>query len=148
MNRIGYYMKRYLILTTATDAVTSKLLRELDIYTAEKYCLIQSSLLENYQKQYKGIRFIDINRESFYNMPESILDDIKKIHFDIVYVPVTNVRATNYGHVLEIINKLDYGEIVFYNCKGEKSVIEKKGRLQEKLIKMYINLIGCLYAGR
>ncbi len=138
-------MKNFLILNTASENVTFNLFKELCSEDAEKYCLIQSSKLDKYQSRYKDIQFIDICKEGFYDISENILNNIKKYHFDIVYIPTTSVRATNFGNILEIINKLNYEKIIFFNCDGEKSTVNKMGKLQEKLIKLYISLLNNLY---
>lgn len=138
-------MNNILIFKTASDVVLKKLFIELKNKEAKKYCLIQSSLINNFQKEYKDVEFIDIQQEGFYNISDNVLEVIQNILFTEIYIPTTGPRAMNFGNILEIVCSLNYKKIIFYNCNGERNIIKKKSQLEEKLIRLYINLINLIY---
>lgn len=138
-------MKKILIFKTASENVMNQLFNDLDTDCVDKYCLIQSSSVDNYTVKYPKLNLIDIHQEGFYNLSEKVLQEIKMYFFDIIYIPTTSTRANNFGNILEIIVQLNYRQIVFFNCNGEISVVKKKSKLQEKLISVYINLIDKIH---
>lgn len=138
-------MDNILIFKTASDNVMNRLLNELQKQRSFKYCLIQSSTLNSYYSKYEDIKFIDIKQEGFYNISDDIVKSLSQKKFEKIYIPITGVRANNFGNVIEICNKLHFNELVFFNCDGEKSIVRKKSSFIERLIKVYINVIEFLY---
>ena len=138
-------MNNVLILKTASDVVLHKLFEELKNEDSKKYCFIQSSLINKFQKEYVEIEFIDIHQEGFYNISDSVLEEIKKISFAEIYIPTTSPRAINFGNILDLVCNLNYEKIIFFNCNGEKKEIKKKQKWEEKIIKLYILLIQIMY---
>lgn len=127
--------------------IVDKLLNTLRDSTDKKYCLIQSGRLASYQKKYPEIVFIDIEKESFYDVSDHVLKPIKGIHFEKIYIPVTGVKAYNFGNVMEIIVELDYNILSFFYSNGESHEISKINRFHEYLCKKYIQVISYLYTG-
>lgn len=138
-------MTNILILKTATDSILNNLFNDLKEKIEVKYCLIPSSLKDTFQQKYKNINFIDIHEEEFYDVSSLVLDEIKEKNFDEVYIPITNIRPTNYGNILRLINELSFKKIIFYNCNREKKIIRRKRKIEECLIKVYVNLIKLVY---
>lgn len=138
-------MDNILIFKTASDSVLDKLLEELSSKKQRKYCIIQSSLINIYSQKYKDIQFIDIQKEGFYDISRDVLKVIKNISFTEVYIPTTGPRAMNFGNILEIVEQLNYRKIIFYSCNGGKNIINKKSKLEEKMIRLYIYLIHLIY---
>ena len=138
-------MDKVLVFKTASDAIMERLFTELQSKECEKICLIQTSLKEIFQKKYPEISFIDIKKEGFYDISDEVLQSVEETKLDKIYIPTTGVRATNFGNIMEICNKLCYKELIFYNSNGEESVVKKKGVFIEWLINIYIRLIELLY---
>lgn len=138
-------MKKVLIFKTASDTVMNGLLSTMEDAVCDKYCLIQSSLLSRFKIKYPNFKFIDIQQEGFYDIQQEIIDNIKQIYFNTIYIPVSSVRAINFSNIIEIIGKLNYEQIVFYNCNGEEKVIKKMSKLQEWIIKQYIYIVSKIY---
>lgn len=138
-------MEKVLIFKTASDAIMERLFTELQSKECEKICLIQTSLKDIFQKKYPEISFIDIQKEGFYDIPNEVMQPIQETKLDKIYIPTTGVRATNFGNIMELCNKLCYKELIFYNSNGEKNIVRKKGASAEWLIKIYIGLIEHLY---
>lgn len=138
-------MEKVLIFKTASDAIMERLFTELQSKECEKICLIQTSLKEIFQKKYPEISFIDIQKEGFYDIPDEILQPVQEMNLKKIYIPTTGVRATNFGNIIELCNKICYKELVFFNSNGEESVVKKKGVFIEWLINIYIRLIELLY---
>ena len=138
-------MNNILIFKTSSENVLIKLFEDLKDIKGKKYCLIQSSLIKIFQKKYADIEFLDIQQEGFYNVSQDIMSSIKQKYFDKVYIPATGPRPTNFGNILKIVNDLDCGEIVFYNCSGEEKTVKRKSKLEEKFIRGYIKLVQFFY---
>lgn len=138
-------MDNILIFKTASDATIHRLFEQLRFEKSRKICLIQSSLKDNFQKKYHFVSFIDIKREGFYGIEDSVIQQLKEIKYEKIYIPITGVRATNFGNIVELCTKFSYEELVFYNCNAEQSIIKKQNRFKEKLIKIYISLVEMTY---
>lgn len=134
-------MGNILIFKTASDVVMKRLFEELQAEKSKKICLIQSSLISNFQEKYPDVLFVDSKREGFYGMEDVVMRPLKEIEFGKIYIPTTGVRANNFGNIIELCKGLSYQELIFYNCNGERSVIKKKSHFSETLIKMYINFV-------
>lgn len=138
-------MEKVLIFKTASDAIMERLFTELQSKECEKICLIQTSLKEIFQKKYPEISFIDIQKEGFYDISDEVLQPVQEMNLKKIYIPTTGVRATNFGNIIELCNKICYKELVFFNSNGEESVVKKKGVFIEWIINIYIRLIELLY---
>lgn len=138
-------MSNILIFKTASDVVMKRLFDELQTEKSKKICLIQSSLVSTFQGNYPDVLFVDSKREGFYGIEDAVMQPLKEIEFEKIYIPTTGVRATNFGNIIDLCKGLSFQELVFYNCNGEHSVIKKKSHFSEMLIKMYINFVEMLH---
>lgn len=141
-------MSNILIFKTASDVILTQIFEEVKNKESKKYCLIQSSIIKKFQKEYNEIEFIDIQQEVFYNIPNNVLEVIQNILFSEIYIPTTGLSAMYYGNIVKIVNNLNYEVLVFYNCKGEKLYLKKKSELKQKLIRLYIYMVYLIYGRR
>lgn len=139
-------MKNILIFKTASDVIMNRLFEELQMMEkSKKLCLVQTSVISDFQKKYPYVQFIDIRKEFFYGLDDSVINPLKEIAFEKIYIPTTRVRVNNYGNIVDICAKLSYQELVFYNCNGEQRIVKKKSRIEEMLIKLYISFVEMLH---
>lgn len=137
-------MDNVLVFKTAVDFVTDGLFDFLGSKDIKIYCCIQSSSISRYSAMYPNVHFIDIKRDGFYDIPEDVIAYLQKIAFEKIYIPTTNVKAYNFGNVIELVDRLDYKIIEFYNCKGESCIIYKMSKIKEYCIKIYIKILKIL----
>ena len=135
-----------LVLKTSADATMQKLLNELCNDTNKQIdCLIQSSQVIRYQKEYPDINFIDICKERFENLPSDVTSMVTNKKYDQLYITLSGVNAYNFWNVMELVNKIRYKTAFFYNCNGVKMKIPRKNIIKDTLCKWYINWIRRIY---
>ncbi len=135
-----------LVLKTSTDTTMQKLLNELCNDTNKQIdCLIQSSLVIRYQKEYPDINFIDICKERFENLPSDVTSMVTNKKYDQLYITLSGVNAYNFWNVMELVNKIRYKTAFFYNCNGVKMKIPRKNIIKDTLCKWYINWFRRIY---
>lgn len=76
---------KILVFRTSTDTTMKKFFIEFD-KDNDITCLIQKSQLDRYQHLYPDIKYIDIGRESFYNLDEQFFNQFYDSSFDELYV--------------------------------------------------------------
>ncbi len=135
-----------LVLKTSADATMQKLLNELCNDTNKQIdCLIQSSQVIRYQKEYPDINFIDICKERFENLPSDVTSMVTNKKYDQLYITLSGVNAYNFWNVMELVNKIRYKTAFFYNCNGVKMKIPRKNIIKDTLCKWYINWFRRIY---
>ncbi|MDE6946608.1 MAG: hypothetical protein K2P14_05425 [Anaeroplasmataceae bacterium] len=135
-----------LVLKTSADATMQKLLNELCNDTNKQIdCLIQSSQVIRYQKEYPDINFIDICKERFENLPSDVTSMVTNKKYDQLYITLSGVNAYNFWNVMELVNKIRYKTAFFYNCNGVKMKIPRKNIIKDTLCKWYINWLRRIY---
>lgn len=135
-----------LVLKTSADATMQKLLNELCNDTNKQIdCLIQSSQVIRYQKEYPDINFIDICKERFENLPSDVTSMVTNKKYDQLYITLSGINAYNFWNVMELVNKIRYKTAFFYNCNGVKMKIPRKNIIKDTLCKWYINWFRRIY---
>lgn len=138
--------EQILIFRTSTDATIQKLIREIwEVGNKEIECLIQSSQIKRYGEEYPDIKFIDINGERFEELPLAVMNRITKKKYDRLYITLSGVKGYHFDNVVKIVSKIRVKYAFFYNCNGEKIRIPKKKRIIDRLIGLYIKLVGLFY---
>lgn len=137
---------RVLVLKTSADMTMQKLLNELCNDTNKQIdCLIQSSLIRRYQKEYPHINFIDICKERFDNIPPDVMSMVMKKKYDQLYITLSGINAYNFWNVMELVSKIRYKKAFFYNCNGVKMKIPRKSIIKDTFCKWYINWLRFIY---
>lgn len=129
---------------TSTDTTMKKFFIEFD-KDNDITCLIQKSQLDRYQHLYPDIKYIDIGRESFYNLDEQFFNQFYDSSFDELYVTCSFNIAYNYGNVIEIADKIKSKRKFFYNCDGNHELMPQYNFIQSFLIKIYIFIVAKIY---
>ena len=140
---LGIKMKKILVLKTSTDATMHRLFEE--IKDNEIVCLIQPSQIDRYRKRYPNIKFIDILKEGFYDLPEDVMLSINGIVFDELYVTYSGIVGHNYGNVMAIVDKIDRKKAFFYNINGDKVEIPVFGKMRNLICRLYIKMCELIY---
>ena len=141
-------MEKVLIFKTASDNVMNQLFDKVSNENAEIDCLIQNSLIEQYKEKYENINFINIYKEGFYNVSSDVIDPIKSVCYNKIFIPLTGAHGHNFGNIIDIITQLSFKNGYFYNCNGELIEIPQYGFWQDWLCRCYIRLIGLIYGKR
>ncbi len=136
-------MKKILVFKTSTDATVKKLFQ--DLVKEDIDCLIQSSQIDRYKKEYPCIHFIDICQEGFYDLPSKVVHRICQKTYDQVYVTFSGTEGHNYGNVMELVDKVDFKNAFFYNCRGDRVAVPKRNVIVDMFCRLYINWIGFVY---
>lgn len=71
-------------------------------------CLIQTSQVERYKALYPNINFIDIQAEVFYDLASAVMDKVRHIRYEQLYVTLSGIVGHNYGNVMSIVSKIVY----------------------------------------
>lgn len=137
--------KNILIFKTSTKEIFADLLKLTKEDELTRYCLIQSSSFDEYVNQYPDIIFINIQKESFYELEQRIISEVRNIHFSSIYIPVTPVKAYNFGNIMEIIKNCNYDEIVFFHNRESVKTIKKMPEWKEKIYAFYLNCFKNVY---
>lgn len=138
-------MQQVLVLKSAIDKVYQDLMDYVDKNYQEVYCLIQSSRKQEYEKKYPHVHFIDCKKEAFYEIPREVLDTVESISYDKIFLPITRVKAYNFGNVMEMIRHVKYKKLVFYYANGEIFEIDKMGKIQSIFYGVCIKLFEKIY---
>lgn len=138
-------MKKILVLKTANDNTMQRWLNKYGLQDNEIYCMIQSSQLERYRERYPTVIFIDIEGEGFYNLPDSVMQQVLSHYYDAVYVTFSGIVGHNYGNIMEIIRQLRFKEAFFYNCNGEERIMPKMNPICELICRLYIKCVEIIY---
>lgn len=136
-------MKRILVFKTAEDQIVMKLLEEqkedrIDI-------MIPSNDVKKYELIYPCINYLEIASDSFYEINQSVIEQISAILYDRIYITLTGRHEHDFGHVLEILTKCRYKRAFFYNCDGEYMEIPRYSLLTEMVISLYFVAERVLY---
>lgn len=130
---------KILVLKTSSDTTIQKLFKELDgVGEKDIDCLIQSSQVDRYRKEYSDINFIDIHRERFDNISPEIMELISEKFYDRLYITFSGVNGYDFWNVIEYASKVCYRRAFFYNCNGEQAEIPRKNIIKETLVRLYI----------
>ncbi len=132
-------MGKVLVFKSSANDTIIKLFGELS--GQEVYCLIQDSQIEVFRNRFPGIKFINIEKEAFYDVAPSVLEIVSKISFEEVYVTFSGLEGFNYENVLSLVKELHYQKAFFYNANGDRTIIPKDNIFFEKLIRIYL-MIG------
>lgn len=136
-------MQKVIVLKTSTDATIYRLFEE--IKDNEIFCLIQSSQIDRYRKMYPDIKFIDIQKEGFYDLSEEVMLSIDGITFDELYVTYSGVVGHNYGNVLAIVDKINRKKAFFYNCNGNRVEMPVFSKMRNFLCRVFIKICELIY---
>ena len=136
-------MKKILVLKTSTDATMHRLFEE--IKDNEISCLIQPSQIERYVKMYPDIKFINIQKEGFYDLSREVMLNIDEVLFDELYVTYSGMGAFNYGNVMEIVERINRKKTFFYNGNGDRVEIPVFGKMKELLCRVFIKICELVY---
>ena len=138
-----------LVFKTAADSVMYQLFERIK-KEENIICLIQSDALEIYQSRYPNIQFIDIEKEGFYNVTPNILEKVGNMKFDKIILVSSGARFHDFQNILDIVEKLDYETLIFYNNSGEMRELKKK-KVNDWFYRILISIFESLYtlkAGR
>lgn len=122
-----------------------RLLKKLDNGNKNIECLIQSSQLEKYKKEYPNVKFIDICRERFEDLPAEVIDMISQKKYDQLYITLSGVNGYNFWNVVKLVSTLRFKKAFFYNCNGDRIKIPEKNVIKDTLCRCYIRYIDYVY---
>ncbi len=129
-----------LVFKTSNGYTLNRLLNELGGERNIK-CLVSSSGIKECQAKYPEVVFIDIGRESFYDLSDELVMQLRNDVFDEVYITLSGKHGYNYGNVVQLINEITFAKAFFYNCNGERISIPRKSWIKDLLIRAYISII-------
>lgn len=136
-------MQKVIVLRTSTDGTMFRLFEE--IKDKEIFCLIQSGQIDRYRRMYPNIKFIDIQKEEFYDLPREVMENIEEISFDELYVTYSGTVGHNYGNVIAIVDKINRKKAFFYNINGDKVEIPVFGKMRNFICRLYIKMCELVY---
>ncbi|MBD5476921.1 MAG: hypothetical protein HDR17_13245 [Lachnospiraceae bacterium] len=129
--------KKVLVLKTAYDAVTDRLLEEIG-NKENVSCFIQTSKLEEYKEKYPEIYFVDIQGERFGDLTKNILAETEKVFYQTIYIPHAGEKPLYFGNVILFASHINHKRIIFYNENGEKREVKKKGKIASSFYRIMI----------
>lgn len=137
---------KVLVLKTSSDVTMQRLFKKLDkAGNNDIDCLIQSSQFEKYKKEYPNVRFIDICRERFEDLPTEVIDMVLQKKYDQLYITLSGVHGHNFWNVVKLVSTMRFKKAFFYNCNGDKIKIPGKNMMKDTLCRFYIKYIGYVY---
>lgn len=130
---------KILVLKTSSDTTMQRLFRELDRGEEKDIdCLIQTSQIDRYRKEYSYINFIDIRRERFDNISLEVINLVSEKLYDRLYITLSGINGYDFWNVVQFISKVCYKKAFFYNCNGEQIKIPRKNIIKDTLGRLYI----------
>ena len=135
---------RILIINSANENSFDKLIHELSKNKNTIECLITHDKYLSYKGKYKSIKFIDINKEEFYDLSQETLNEIKNKRYDTVYVTVPRTFAYNYGNIINILEYIWFKNAFFYNCNNCAIRIPSQNWLFDYVCGWYIDLLNLI----
>lgn len=139
-------MDKILVFKTAADGTMKRLFHDLE--REEIDCLIQSSQIARYREEYPSVRFIDICKEGFYDLPPEVMKAISGKNYEQLYVTFSGIKGHNFGNVMELVAKVHFNKAFFYNCNGDRVEIPRQNVIKDRLCRAYIGFVSFLYGLR
>lgn len=135
------FLKRIIVLRTSTDDIMCRLFEE--IKDNEIFCMIASSQIDRYREMYPNIKFIDIQRERFYDLPPEVLSNVNRMTFNELYVTLPDIVGYYYENVMAVVDRINWRKAFFYNCNGDR--VEIPGKMRSFIYRVYIRICELIY---
>ncbi len=129
------------MLKTAKNEIVEKCFQDNNNKSNKMVCLIQSSIIDEFRKRYKEVDFIDIKRESFYDLPEQINEYLMHQEFDKLLIPLSGKTVHNFGNVMDVVRTIRFREGYFFYSDGKTIRIPNYGVVLDSLISVLISVL-------
>lgn len=117
-------MKNILLFRSANYTVIDLLIGSLNL-NDNIYCLIQKDSEAFFSEKYPTITTIPITQNYFDYLDFYQNVTLPVIFYDSVYVPISGKNYSSLNEILDIIDDLNYGELILFDFEGNKKIIPK-----------------------
>lgn len=133
--------KNVLFFKTANDHVFGNMLAHYAQLDANKYCLIQASALARYSRMHQDITFISLGVESYYDVADSVIQQVAVRAYDTIYIPTTAPQAIGFDNVIQLVRHLQYERLVFFHSPSDRHEVKRMSAAEEARVREEIREI-------